>query len=72
MSAAKTTADLLLNALRERAWKRNSVRLEQRQKSQEGKLTFNEQLSSWKAYQAAEATLNEALRAWEREEGVGE
>lgn len=67
-----SSTDTLLHALRERAWKRNSVRLEQRRKAQEGKLTFNDQLSSWKAYQAAEAALNEALMAWEREEGVGE
>lgn len=72
MSAAKTTADLLLNALRERAWKRNSVRNEQRANTRNGLSVPSDQLVSWKAYQLSEAQLNEALLRWEDSEGVGD
>lgn len=65
-----TITEVLLNALRERAWKRNSVRLEQRANTKNGFLVPNERLDSWKAYQLAEAQLAEALMRWEESEGV--
>lgn len=65
-----TTTEILLNALRERAWKRNSVRLEQRQNTKNGFSVPNDRLDSWKAYQLAEAQLTEALLRWEESEGI--
>lgn len=67
-----THADALLSALRERAWKRNSVRNEQRANTKSGSSVPNDQLESWKPYQLAEAQLNEALLRWEDAEGVGD
>lgn len=63
-------AKALLDALRDRAWKRNSVRLEQRQNTKNGFAVPNDQLDSWKPYQLAEAQLNEALLRWEASEGI--
>jgi hypothetical protein len=60
----------LLDALRERAWKRNAVRMEQKQNTRNGFVVCNDQLDSWKAYQLAEARLTEALIRWEAAEGV--
>jgi hypothetical protein len=60
----------LLDALRERAWKRNSVRLEQRQNTQNGFSVPPDQLDSWRAFQLAELQVTEALMRWEAAEGV--
>jgi hypothetical protein len=60
----------LLDALRERAWKRNSVRLEQRQNTKNGFSVPNDQLDSWKAFQLAEMQVTEALIRWEAAEGI--
>ena len=64
------TTKALLDALRERAWKRDAVRLEQRQNTKEGLCVPNDQLDSWKPYQLSEAQLNEALLRWEASEGI--
>jgi hypothetical protein len=67
-----TPADALLSALRERAWKRNSLRHEQRRNLREGVSVSNDRLETWKAYQVAEAQLTMALMAWEESEHISE
>lgn len=64
------TTKALLDALRDRAWKRDAVRLEQRQNTKNRFVVPNDQLDSWKPFQLAELQVTEALIRWEAAEGI--